>query len=277
MRLLASVTPVRALIVLAALAAGSLLVVSRPRTAPLTDTLEIKDMTWVQVRSAIDAGFDSIILPSGGIEQNGEHMVLAKHDYIVAAAAREIAAGAGRTLIAPVLSFVPEGQFDPPDGNMAYPGTLGLRDSTFEAVLEDVLRSLKRTGFRSIFLIADHGQSIAPQQRVADRLSQAWKADGTKVVSLDRYYADDDQRRFLLTRGETDQSIGSHAGIQDTSELLFVHPEGVSTALISRLPRREPSGGSGDPTRATAGLGKDLLAIKVRAALAQIRETRDSQ
>jgi hypothetical protein len=40
-------------------------------TATLPDKVEISDMTWVEVRSAIEHGFTVAIVPSGGIEQNG--------------------------------------------------------------------------------------------------------------------------------------------------------------------------------------------------------------
>jgi creatinine amidohydrolase/Fe(II)-dependent formamide hydrolase-like protein len=33
-------------------------------------------MTWVEVRSAIERGYTVVIVPTGGIEQNGVHMVV---------------------------------------------------------------------------------------------------------------------------------------------------------------------------------------------------------
>jgi creatinine amidohydrolase/Fe(II)-dependent formamide hydrolase-like protein len=70
------------------------------------------------------------------------------------------------------------------------------------------------------------------------------------------------------------EAIGSHAGMVDTSELLFVNP-----ALVRR-DRLAPGGGfpdsgvNGDPTKATATLGKALVQIKIDNALAQIRALR---
>ena len=60
----------------------------------LSTTRDITDMTWMEVRDAIKAGFGTVMVPSGGLEQNGPHMVIGKHDYIVAWAARRIAAEA---------------------------------------------------------------------------------------------------------------------------------------------------------------------------------------
>ena len=54
-------------------------------------TVEMSDMTWVEMRSAVGHGYTTAIVPSGGIEQNGPHMVLGKPDYIVHSAAVQIA------------------------------------------------------------------------------------------------------------------------------------------------------------------------------------------
>src|SRR5713226_5040479 len=100
-------------------------------TAPLPDTVEIADMTWVEVRSAIARGYTTVIVPSGGIEQNGPHMVLGKHDYIVGWAAAEIAKELGQTLVAPVIPYVPEGDYDPPTGHMRFAGTMGVPEDVY--------------------------------------------------------------------------------------------------------------------------------------------------
>ena len=59
------------------------MIVNRPLTAPLPNTINIADMTWVEVRSALEQGYTTVIVPSGGIEQNGPHMIIGKHDHIV--------------------------------------------------------------------------------------------------------------------------------------------------------------------------------------------------
>ena len=79
-------------------------------------------------------------------------------------------------------------------------------------------------------------------------------------------------REYLLkTYGWDAQTVGSHAGTSDTSQLLYVHPDGI------RLDRLAPSGGgpdsgvNGDPTKASAAIGKIAVDIKVNAALAQYK------
>ncbi len=97
---------------------------------------------------------------------------------------------------------------------MTLPGTIGVSEPVFEGVLEGAARSLKAAGFRRIVFMADHGGSIAPQGRVAARLQAEWRGAGVSVIALDAYYTEGDkaQRAFLKARGESDASIGDHAG-----------------------------------------------------------------
>jgi creatinine amidohydrolase/Fe(II)-dependent formamide hydrolase-like protein len=253
-------------------------IVSRPLTAPLPNTVAITDMTWPEVSSAIAHGYTTVIVPSGGIEQNGPHMIVGKHDYIVRVTAERIAKELGHTLVAPVISFVPEGDYNPPSGHMRFPGTIGVSPAVFASILEGVARSLKASGFKTICFIADHGESQAPQAEVAARLAREWVADGVSAVSVDAYYADDAQTQFLLAQGETSATIGHHAGITDTSELLAVHPEGVNLARFAERPiSLAETGSDGDPLRASADRGKALLDIKVQAAVRQIRAALPTQ
>ena len=248
----------------------ALFVVQQPLTQPLPTTLQIADMTWVEVRSAIRRGYTRVIVPSGGIEQNGPHMVLGKHDYIVGWSANEIAKQLGQTLVTPVIPFVPEGDYDPPTGHLRFPGTIGISEEAYGLVLEGIARSLKAGGFKTICLIADHAGSLKTQSEVAKRLTQEWAAQGVKVLDVSDYYADAAETAFLKSLGESEDAIGQHAGIADTSELMSVHPEGVD---LSRIPLfvSEPTGVSGDPSKATTERGRSLLNIKILGAIRQIR------
>ncbi len=165
--------------------------------------LEMAEMTWPALRDAIAAGRRTAILPSGGVEQNGPHMILGKHDHIVRAGALRVAAALGDALVAPVLPYAPQGRFDPPEGNLRFPGTLGVTEDAFAALLDGVARSLRLAGFRWICLMADHGGSQRPQERLAARLNAEWRREGTRVIALDRWYgAIAEQDAWLRAQGE---------------------------------------------------------------------------
>ena len=250
----------------------SFLLPNQLMTAPLPDGIAIEDMTWVDVRNAIQAGYTTVIVPTGGLEQNGPHMVIGKHDYIVSEAARQIAKDVGRVLVAPIVAFVPEGDYDPPTGHMRFPGTIGLPEPVFESVLDSIARSLKVAGFKTICFIGDHGQSQPAQSAVAKKLSDEWAKDGVRVVQIDAYYDDKAQIAKLLDKGLLLQQIGQHASIIDTSELMSINPKGVDLSRYRSMTfGMEPNGASGDPRFANAELGADLLRMRVAAAASQIK------
>lgn len=254
-------------VALAAAAMMPFMFPGKPLTAPLPDVVEMRDMTWVEVRSALKAGYTTAIIPTGGIEQNGPHMILGKHDYLVGYAARQIAKEVGRTLVAPVISYVPEGDFDPPTGHMRFPGTLGISEQAFAGVLDGVARSLKIAGFKTIAFIGDHGQSQPVQAEVARRLSKEWEKAGVRVIQVADYYAVPAQEKQLLSQGFTKDQIGVHASVIDTSELMAVNPKGVDLARYSRKPlSREDDGVYGNPARSTADLGANLIRMRIEAA-----------
>lgn len=238
-------------------------------SASLPADVEMKDMTWVEVRSAIDEGYTTVIVPTGGIEQNGPHMILGKHDYIVAEAARRIAKDVGHTLVAPVVSYVPEGGYNPPTGHMRFPGTMGVPEPVFAGVLEGIARSLKAGGFKLICFIGDHGQSQPAQTEVARRLSAEWAKDGVRVVEVGAYYADKAQVDRLIAQGRSRAEVGQHASVIDTSELMSVDPKGVDLSRYRAA--LENTGVSGDPTTASPELGSSLLAMRIAAAANEIR------
>jgi creatinine amidohydrolase/Fe(II)-dependent formamide hydrolase-like protein len=253
-------------------AAIAMLVVSRPLTAPLPNTIQIEDMTWVEVRSAIDRGYTTVIVPSGGLEQNGPHMIIGKHDRIVRAAANRIATELGATLVAPVIPYVPEGSYDPPSGHMRFPGTIGVPEQAYAATIEGIARSLKAGGFRTICFIADHGGGQAPQAHVVAKLNGEWAGAGVKLIDVADYYSDAAQVAWLLGQGNTRAEIGEHASIIDTSELMAVSPDGVDLSkLRSGTFSLRPTGIVGEAAKASAEMGTKLLDMRINAAVRQIR------
>jgi creatinine amidohydrolase len=92
------------------------------------------------------------------------------------------------------------------------------------------------------------------------------------------YYVDTAQIEYLREKGETQATIGIHAGIIDTSEMLGVHPQGVDLARLVALPANsEPTGHSDDPMRASAEYGAALLDIRINAVIRHIRAALQSR
>src|SRR6266498_3142080 len=123
-------------------------------SAHAPDTVFLEELTWTELRDLIRSGKTTIILPTGGTEQNGPHMALGKHNVRVKALAEKIARGLGNALVAPVLAYVPEGGIAPPTGHMRFPGTITPPDEVFQKVLESAARSVGLHGFRDVVLLS---------------------------------------------------------------------------------------------------------------------------
>src|SRR5258705_4819045 len=90
-----------------------LLCVAGATSAQTPDTVFLERLTWEEVRDSMAAGKTTIIIPTGGTEQNGPHMAIGKHNVRVTANAEAIARGLGNTLVAPTLAYKPEGSIHP--------------------------------------------------------------------------------------------------------------------------------------------------------------------
>ena len=217
------------------------------------------------------AGATTVILPTAGTEQNGPHLALGKHKYIVNYASEQIARRLGNALVAPAVTYVPEGDVEPPTGHMRYPGTITLPDEYFMKLVEYAARSFRAHGFTDIVFLADSGGNLPGMAAVADQLNAEWSGETTRVHFADDYYADNGFLEWLIEQGETEETVGSHAGLDTTSELLFVAPEHVRMNELARAAGPEWSDAAGDPTRATVEYGRNGLELKIEAALRQIR------
>jgi creatinine amidohydrolase/Fe(II)-dependent formamide hydrolase-like protein len=231
-------------------------------------------MTWPEVRDALKAGKTTVIIPTGGTEQNGPHIVLGKHNFILKYTAPEIAKRVGNTLVAPIMAYVPEGDIHPPTGHMRFPGTLSLRPEVFAAVLEDTARSLKQHGFKVICFVGEHGASQPVQKAVALKLDSEWKAEGVRVIHVGDYYDEHNgQAEWARKSGITEPDIEAHGGLADTAEMLYTHPEGVRDGLRAAHTPADmlTLGAGGSSLAATRDMGAQFIELKVQAAVQQIK------
>ena len=99
-----------------------------------------------------------------------------------------------------------------------------------------------------------------------------------RVYALTDYYEKgrEHYRAWLeAAYGYDDTIVGSHAGVSDTSRLLFVRPAGIRKDRIKPWGGAQDSGVSGDPARATAEIGRMGIEFKVNAALSQYRALKE--
>ena len=174
-----------------------------PRPIPAGASLWTEELTWMEVRDAIAAGKTTVIIGTGGVEQNGPYVAGGKHNYVLQLVLPYIARAIGNTLIAPIVKFVPEGAIEPaPTGHMLYPGTISVEPATFEALLTDICNSYKAHGFIDIILLGDSGGNQEGMKNVAKALNARWQSTKARAHYLAAYYEEDMwSYEFLKRRG----------------------------------------------------------------------------
>lgn len=240
-------------------------------TAREPASVYMEDLTSPELLARIALGATTVLVPIGGTEQSGPHIVLGKHNVRARLLAGRIAGRLGNAVVAPVIAYVPEGSIAPPVGHMRFAGTISVPEAAFEAILEGAARSVCRHGVRDVFFLGDHGGYQKSEEKVAARLDGK---GGCRVHALSAYYQATQTGYVadLKRRGYGDAEIGLHAGLADTSLSLALDPAGVRSALLAAGAQAGKGGGvHGDPTRATAALGQLGVTRIVDESVAAIR------
>jgi creatinine amidohydrolase len=263
------------LFLLALLAVSATVLAQTQPSAEPPASVFLEELTSPELAAAIRAGKTTVLVPIGGTEQNGPHMVLGKHNVRVKVLAGRIAKELGNALVAPVIAYVPEGAVNPPTGHMRYPGTITVPADVYRKVLESAARSLRLAGFQNIVFLGDSGDYQKDNEFVARQLDREWASTAVRVVAIGEYYqaATVGFASTLRQQGYGNAEIGVHAGLADTSLALAVDP-GLVRAEHQLTPQIAPPlpGVSGDPRRATAELGKAGVDIIVSQSVAAIRK-----
>ncbi len=247
-----------------------------PNPLPAPDTVWLEEMTWMDVRDAMKAGKTTVIIATGGVEPNGPWLALGKHNYVLRANCDAIARKLGDALCAPIVPFVPEGGLDPKTGHMTTVGTISLREETFNALLSDIVLSMKQHGFEHIMLIGDSGGNTRGLRAVAEQYTTEWK--GTPVVAhIPEHYAYTTVSALLRELGVTKEgqpSDGLHDDPGITMNMMVTDPQSVRWAARVKAGKATIDGVSiADKDKAIA-LGKEIVEMRATNTTAAIRKAR---
>ncbi len=241
-------------------------------------SISLEELTWTEVKAAIDKEYKTIIIPTGGTEQNGPHMVLGKHNVRIKYMAEKIALELGDALVAPVVAYVPEGGIEPPRSHMRFPGTIHLSEEYFMKLLEYASKSFAKHGFTDIVLIGDSGPNQNGMKLVAQQLNAKWRETNVRVHFVNDFYLALNEvilTDILQENGIPKEAIGRHAGLWDVSYSLAIDSNLVRkemiTALSNNANKNYSLGFSGDPSLASKDIGDTIVKAKIKASVSQIK------
>ena len=235
----------------------------------------LEELTSMEIRDAIASGTSTVIIATGGIEENGPYLSIGKHNLILQAACPAIAEALGNALCAPTVKFVPEGNIDPPSGAMKYPGSISVSAETYEALLTDIASSLKQAGFSDIVMIGDSGGNQRGMANVANSLGRSWQGEATRIHFIREFYDPGwveteryTERELGVTQSTDD---GYHDDIWVTAMMMVTDPEQVRYRQRVEAGLASINGVAITPLVDTIHLGREMIQFRAHYTAEAIR------
>jgi creatinine amidohydrolase/Fe(II)-dependent formamide hydrolase-like protein len=254
--------------------------------------LRVAELNTEQIR-ALDRVRTVVILPGGILEQHGPHLPSYSDGYfngrLSQAVAEAVAARSGWAAL--VFPQIPLGTGGANEIGRKYvfPGTYAVRSTTLRSVFMDLASELGEQGFRWVFIV--HGHGAPNHNRMLDQAGDYFHDTyGGQMVHLCGLLP-------VLTAGGdaldmaalVEDGFSVHAGVGETSKMLFLRPDLVPPSQHGAEPRsgadwpalvriaREPSwlGYFGSPRMATAAQGARLNRATTDAAVAYVLKILD--
>lgn len=243
-----------------------------PRPIAAIDTVFIADMTWMEVRDAMKAGKDTVIVATGGIEQNGPYLAANKHHVILRATTEAIARKLGNALVAPIVDFVPEGDIDPPSKHMRYPSAVSISEDTFARLLTDICACYRSHGFRHIVLIGDSDGNQGGMKKVAGELNTKWSDGKSRVYFIPEYYNYPQVKAWLETNGIKQTNEGIHDDFAITAQMMTVDPSSVRMKQRIEVGKFRINGVELAPVEKTIDWGRRIADYRADVTVTALRE-----
>lgn len=160
---------------------------NKPRTIEGINTVWLEELTQPEFRDMIKDGYTTVLIMTGGVENNDGNLSMNKHNINNRLHGEMIARKLGKTLVAPLVTLEPGNA-----GNTITPGKAGpmLSQATYIALLYDMGNYLRSMGFTQIFYLGDSGGNARGMQAAADSLTKVYADSPTKVYfkHIPEYY-----------------------------------------------------------------------------------------
>lgn len=214
----------------------------------------------------------TVILPCGSLEEHGSHLPLGTDTLHAVALAHAVAEQVPVWVAPPIYYGLCR-------SSAQHPGTIGVRGSTLQALVEDLIRSFYAQGMRQIVILSGHagGTHMAALIDAGERLLSELSEVKIAVLSVLDIGS-------TAWKGILESPRDSHAGEAETSLMLYLSPQSVEGTAPEEYPsfpkhilvRNKmafwPGGVWGNPTLASAEKGKLLLDRSVDALVELVQK-----
>jgi creatinine amidohydrolase len=231
---------------------------------------QLSELSWEDAAGLLAQGKVVVLPIGGGVKEHGRHLPLGTDMYVVEELARLVARDSD-ILLLPTLNYAYFPAF------VNWPGSVSIGAEVFKRFVADIIRSYARHGGRR-FLILDGGVSTHYPLTILSY-------DLHNELGIEVAVTDIRGLGAETSRSVCESAKGGHADEGETSCLLALRPELVKMDAAredySSSPYRTAgptgihkitlktgmdslSGGNGDPTRASAEKGRQILDAMAR-------------
>lgn len=184
----------------------------------LTAKSKIEEMTWPEVRAALNAGRTTVIAAAGSMEQHGPHLPMQTDTLLGTFLVEALVERIPGALQGPTIPFGVS------EHHMKFAGTITLDNEAFKTVVRQYAESLASHGFENVVIIPSHGGNFAP-------LAELAQETGGRIGAANFIlYSDlmDFMVPMVAVASQDDISAevaGAHAGEAETSLVLAANEE----------------------------------------------------
>lgn len=180
----------------------------------------LPEMTWQDAKDAL-ARAELAIVPTGSFEQHGPHMTFETDSARAYAFGKLLAERLyPRVLLAPAITFGVSYH------HLPFPGTITLRPETFQAMVYDIVWSLREHGIRQFFLVNGHGGNRPSLDVMIVRLRHEL---GVRVA-----WASFTSLAAEVNKARVKSEMTGHACEGEVSQALYLAPHVVKRERIAR-------------------------------------------
>jgi len=213
----------------------------------LPTEVRVRKHTRREFRQRMQSGqLKACIIPVAAVEQHLEHLAM-EHDWESVCHVAVLTAERLRPHV-----VVAEGLMAGiSEHHMRHPGTLSLGPGSFLAVLDDLIDSMVRAGFKNVLVLNGHGGNVKPCEGIWNQFLLKYQVNLHFLPYWDVLTAEDSRELLDSARSATEFSPG-HAQEFETSFALAAFPQNVRTQMWTDQP--DPT-----PALATAAKGQAFI------------------
>ena len=173
--------------------------------------IRMEQMTWPDIKQAIESGFTTAVFAVGSTEQHGPHLPTMTDARIGDDLAERVAQKLGHALQARTIDVGIS------EHHLAFAGTISLKPETLLLILRDYVDSLVHHGFTRIIIIPSHGGNFATVRQAieaARKTHPGIEVTGFTGLLALTAFLEKTSTRYGVSAGEA----GAHSG--ETSMML---------------------------------------------------------